>query len=303
MANIININSGANTFVERSPIFNAYMADIREIPLLSREDELKLLYDYHNAETPEDEKLRIRDKLLKHNQRFVVGAVKQYANNDVNLLMELLSEANIAFMEAIEKYDINREKKPRLLSWAAFFIRRDINLYLCKTKSLVRQAYDNLLYAQLVKARNILTQREGREVTDDEIFTYLSEEKNFAISDVNDVRQITMNSIDTSIQEDDDFNVTMSDYNVVTSESNHCEKTFDLLDKKTILTVAMNTLNEKEKRIFNMLYGLDGRVVNETMDTVAAELGCSSERVRQIHTRGLNKMKVKLTKYLKCSYS
>lgn len=299
MANIINLNSGANTYVERSELFNAFMAEIRSIPLLSRTEEEKLLERYKKSDSLEEKRV-IRDTLLKHNQRFVVGAAKQFANNDVEVLLELISEANIAFMDAIDSYDPNKAKT-KLISWASFYMRRAMNAFLIKNKHIIRQSYDSLTHHQLTKARSILTQREEREVTDEEILDYLSNERKLAVSDVRDVRQIQVNSIDMAFQNEDDFNTVLTDYNVITSSNNESERSLSNDDSKVLLDVAMDILDDREKEIFKMLYGLESRMIEESMGTVAKHFNCSSERIRQIHEKGLKKMRDKLSRYLKYS--
>lgn len=299
LGNIINLKSGANTYVERSELYNLYIAEIRNIPLLSRDEEFKLL-DKYKETTNKEEKRNIRDKLLKHNQRFVVGTAKQYANNDVDLLLELISEANIAFMEAIDSYDSSKARI-KLISWAAFYMRRAINIYLYRNKQMIRQAYDGLMHYELVKARSILTQREGREVSDEEILKYMSEERNFTVKKVSDVRQIQVTSIDSTIQEDDDFNNILVDFNNVSSNNNDCEKAMKNSDNKIMLEIAMSVLSNREKEVFNLMYALDGQPTEETMETIADKLDCSLERIRQLHNKGLKKMKEKLATYLKMS--
>lgn len=297
MANIINLNNGATTCVERSALFNAYMADIKNIPLLTKEEEVELLHRYSHADT-QDEKREARDKLLRHNQRFVVGAAKQYANNNVNLLMELLSEGNLAFMEAIETYDASKSKT-RLLSWAAFYLRRSFNIYLYRNRTMVRQPYDGAIHTHLVKARNVLSQREGREVADEEIFQYLTEEKNLGITDLGDVRPVQVKSIDTcQSNTEDDFNATIAEYNSVAVNYNHCENTIRDTDNRTLLDIAFDTLDDREKFIFKKMYALDEEQFEESLEAVGRQVGCTSERVRQIHNQGLKKMKAKLTRYL-----
>lgn len=299
MANVININNIANTYLERSEVYNAYMENIRKIPLLDRDVERRLLIKYSTSKD-EQEKIKIRNTLLKHNQRFVVAAAKLYANNKVDLFLDLLSEANLGFIEAIEAY--NCEKSTiRLLSWAAFYMRRSMNIYLIKHKNLVRQSYDMLMYSQLTKAKTKLLQELQREPSEEEIVNFLAQTKNLTIKDPKDLLQVQVNSIDAPIDEEQ-FNKSIYDYNAVTATSNSSETTIEKHDNKKILQIAMNALSDKEKKIFSMLYGLDGQFSEATIERVAEEFNCTSERIRQIHNKGLVKMATKLKESVELSY-
>lgn len=300
MASILNFNSGANTFLERSNTYNSYMEDIRKIPLLDKEKERKLIVEYATTKD-EKEKIRIRNILVKHNQRFVAAAAKLFANNNVDVFLDLVNEANMAFMKAIDDYD-HRKTNNRLLSWAAWYMRRAMNTYLIKNKNMVRQSYDFLMHNQLTNARRILTQEKQREVTDDEIVEYLSEVKKLPVKDRKDVMQIQVNSIDVPVDDETEYNKYMYDYNISTASKNETYNSIASDDNKVLIKAAMSALNEREKKIFSMLYGLDGQMIESSMDTVAKEINCSNERVRQLHEKGLKKMGERLKEYLKHSY-
>ena len=291
MANVINLNSIANTYLERSRLFMSYMDDIRKIPLLSKEEERSLLTRYRESDC-DDEKIKIRNKLMKHNQLFIASAAKCYANNDVDAFLDLIGEVNLAFAEAIDSYDTTKSKA-KLISWAAFYLRRAANYYNMR-RGMVRLPYNDLLYTHYTKARQVLTQQEGRDVTDEEIFNYLVNVKHLPITDVNDVRQLQVSSIDVPFQDEDDFNIILNDFNTATSSLNHSEKQNNDEDTKTSINNALNCLNDREKEVIRLIYGLDGGKFDHTIESIAGKFECSTERVRQIKMRALKKLKAHL---------
>lgn len=296
MGSVVNILNGSSTAVERSNIYNAFMEDIKTIPLLSKEDESRMLEGYYYS-TDKREKEAIRNTLLKHNQRFVVAIVKQYANGDVDLLMDLISEGNIGFMEAIDKYNPDKYNT-KLISWAVFYIRRAVNTYLYRNKTMVRQAYDGVMYTQLTKARNVLMQRECREVTEEEIFDYLTNEKGIQVGNARDINQVQVSSIDTLAVGEDDYNSVVNDFNVASASQNGSEEAINQSDARVLLDVAMSVLDEREVEIFKMLYGLNGQLIEDSMEAAAEKFKCTAERIRQLHAKGLKKMSHKLKLYL-----
>lgn len=295
MANIINLNNISNTYLERSRLFVSYMTDIKKIPLLSRDEEKTLLKQYQNSSSKE-EKIKIRNKLLKHNQLFIASTAKRYANNDIDAFLDLIGEINLGFIEAIDTYDLTKDTK--LISWASFYLRRAANSYNMR-RSMVRIPYNDILYTHYADARNTLMQEKGREVTNEEIFEYLTQVKNLPITDVNDVRQLQVNSIDETYQDEENFNTVLTEYNTATSSLNDSEKKSDEYDKKIMINLAMNCLNEQEREIIQLSYGLNGEAFENTLETIASKFDCSSERIRQIRLKALKKLEKKLIKYSK----
>ena len=294
MSGIININNISNTYVERSRLYNLYMDDIRKIPLLSKEDEVSLLRQYKNTDS-KDEKIKIRNRLLKHNQLFVASAAKVFASNNVDTLLDLISEGNLGLIEAIESYD-ETKSSVKLISWGSYYVRKYLNRYLLKNRNIVKQPYNDLLYYEYAKARNILVQREGREVTEEEIFEYLSEEKKLPITSSSDVRQLQVNSIDAQIQDDDEFNVIKNEYNSITSTFNESEKNTEKNHVKTMLNIAIDSLDERERGIIRMMYGLNDEMFEKSLNDVAEKFNCTPERIRQLKVNAERKLKHKLSK-------
>lgn len=293
MGHIININYGGTTAVTRSEVYNLYVADTRSYKLLSQEEEKKLLKEYTTI-TDNERKIEIRNTLLNANQRFVIAAAKQYANGDTNVFLDMISEATLGFIEAIERYDFNKVKgDKKLISWAAFYIRRQCNSYLINYRSMIYQSNSHATYHKLAKARSVLSQKLGREATDEEVAEYLVA-SGLPIKDIRDVRKMTVSSIDISTSDEDEFNPSLADFNSSTANNNSYERTVDKSYASEIVYAVLKTLSERDREIIKMLYGLNDENIEYPYEAIAEKMGFSKERIRQIHMDALKKMAVKI---------
>lgn len=296
MASVINITKGVGTAVHRTEGWNIFMDSIRKIPMLNQEQEEELMREYVSS-TNKNRKIEIRNILIQANQRFVVAAAKQYANNDIELLFELISEANLGFAEAIESFDFSKAKeKMRICSWASFYIRRSINQYMQNHGSMVKQTNSVLIGYKLSKVRNILTQEFEREPTDEEILEYFEKNDISLVKDVKDLIKVRVSSVDTFYDNDEDkYDATVADFNSSTASYSDAEQTIENDYTKAIIAKGMSALNEREQKVIKMLYGLGSSTVAYSMEVIAEMFDYSTERIRQIHATALKKMASKLS--------
>lgn len=296
MPNVINISHGANTAVFRTEGLNSYLTDIRKYSVLNKEQEYELLHKFIEA-TDIELKTKIRNELLSANQRFVIAAAKQYANNNVERLLELIGEANIGFIEAIESFDFDKAPEGiRLCSWASFYIKRAINQYLHNHGSLIRQSNTAQMYHKISKIKNILTQKFEREPTDEEVLEYVMADEKMTVKDIRDVMKMQINSVDESFEDDEDsYNKNEIEFNNATFSNSSAEYTVEQDYNKELIKRAMTALSDRDKEIIIMLYGLDdSNPFPMPTDAVAEKLNFTSERIRQIHIAALKKMASKL---------
>lgn len=299
MANVINITSGLSTAFTRSEAYNAYTNDVRGYKVLSPEEEQKLLKEYVSCKN-EKRKLEIRDALLLANQRFIIAAAKQYCQRDTELFLNLLGEANIGFIEAIEKYDFKKIKHDvRLYSWAAWFVRRQINIYMYNQNPMVKQSNNSITHYRLVKVRNTLSQELQREPSEEEVLEYLQKEHDVDIKDVRDVINVRVSSVDTYSDDDEAFNPTLAAFNDATASNNSVEKIDEQNHTKMLIKKGLSGLSEKEKQVIIMMYGLEAPYIESSMSTIASKFGFSEERIRQLHIAALKKMALKIKRVAK----
>ena len=106
MANITKTRI-APTMVERTENSKRYFTEVRKYNVLTKEEEVEWFDKYHK-ETDPKEKQKIRDFLINVNLRYAVRIARQYAINGDNV-EDLISEANIGLIQAVEKFDSNRD--------------------------------------------------------------------------------------------------------------------------------------------------------------------------------------------------
>lgn len=101
-----------------------YYAEICKEPFLSKDEEVALFTKYNDPETTEEEKSKIKDRIIKANLRFAFKQAKNYSRYEPSLFAELISAANEGLMVGFEKYDFNRDIK--FLSYAGWWVLQRI---------------------------------------------------------------------------------------------------------------------------------------------------------------------------------
>jgi RNA polymerase sigma-32 factor len=138
--------------------FNKYLVEISKYPLLSGEEELRLIKDYRKSKD-----IKIAHKLITSNLRIVVKIALQYRNYGIRL-EDLIQEGNIGLMTAVEKYD--PKKGRRLVYYAAWWIKSYIQRFVIKNHSLVKigtTQTQRRLFGSIAKARSKLSHQYKQE--------------------------------------------------------------------------------------------------------------------------------------------
>jgi len=118
--------------LESSDALDYYLAQLRETPLLTKEQEEELFARLHNADDMDAAR-----KLVMSHLRFVVHIAKTYKGYGLPLL-DIIQEGNIGLMKAVKKFDPS--KKVRLLSFAIYWIRAEIHEFVLKNWRIVKVA-------------------------------------------------------------------------------------------------------------------------------------------------------------------
>jgi RNA polymerase sigma factor, sigma-70 family len=118
--------------LESSDGLNYYLTQLRETPLLSKEQEEELFYRLQNSEDMDAAR-----KLVMSHLRFVVHIAKTYKGYGLPLL-DIIQEGNVGLMKAVKKFDPN--KKVRLLSFAIYWIRAEIHEFVLRNWRIVKVA-------------------------------------------------------------------------------------------------------------------------------------------------------------------
>jgi RNA polymerase primary sigma factor len=265
-----------------------YMQQMGKYPMLSPEEEKELAI---RAKQGDKEALK---KLVEGNLRFVVSIAKNFMGWGVPLT-DLIAAGNLGLIEAAKRFD--PDKNVKFISYAVWWIRQAIMQTIFQQTGAVRiPVKESLFIAKVKETYEKLKEELGREPTEEEIAKRL----NTSVKKVKNTLSIVRLpiSLDMPLGEGGEEDFTLLD---VLSKKGTEDIEKELIEE-TIhkeLESMLDVLDEREKEIIKMRYGLDGEEP-KTLEEVGEKLGISRERVRQLEQRALKKLKaVALKEHLK----
>lgn len=268
--------SGLEEIAINDPV-RMYLKEIGRIPLLKREEEIML------AQKTEAGDKRAKDKLTQSNLRLVVSIAKKYMGRGMSFL-DLIQEGNKGLIRAVEKYDWTKGYK--FSTYATWWIRQAI------TRAIADQARTIRIPVHMVETINklIRTQRKlmqdlGREPTDEEVGNELelTEER---VREILKISQKTT-SLETPIGDDEDS--LLGDFIADEGQVSPYEATTKQLMLENVEEV-LATLTDREAKVLKMRFGLHGAKAL-TLEEVGREFGVTRERIRQIESKALRKLR------------
>jgi RNA polymerase primary sigma factor len=287
-----------------------YLKEISRVPLLTRPEEVALaqrieagclaageLLDARTAGTLEsmspDQRRHLaavvrdgkdaRAHLTQANLRLVVSIAKRYANRGLPLL-DLIQEGNLGLMRAVEKFDYSKGFK--FSTYATWWIRQAV------TRAIADQGRTIRIPVHMVEAINrvLLVQRQlsqdlEREPSIEEVAAVVD----LAPERVRDMLRMAQDplSLDQSVGESD--GVSLSDFIAdVDSEAPAESAARRMLNDTLAETLA--ELSEREQEVVRMRFGLDDGQPH-TLEEVGRHFGVTRERIRQIESKTLAKLR------------
>jgi RNA polymerase sigma-32 factor len=260
----------------------SYLIQINQFPLLTQEEEFELAVKYRKYND-----IQAAQKLITSNLRFVVKVAFEYKSYGVKLL-DLIQEGNIGLMMAVKKFD--PYKGYRFISYAIWWIRAYIQNFIIKTWSLVKigttQAQKKLFY-KIGKVRKAL-ESNGE---DEKKYELLAKDLDVAKKDIIEMEQ-RMSSRDLSLDAPFDEGQELTHLDLLREETPNQEEVFAQAEEKKIrereVLNAMKRLNEKETYVIKNRIMADSPL---TLQEIGDHLKLSRERVRQIESEALRKLK------------
>lgn len=250
--------------------------------MISVEEEVNLTVRIKNGDT------KALEKLVVANLRFVVSVAKQYQNKGLSF-SDLINEGNIGLVKAATKFD--ETKGFKFISYAVWWIRQSITQAISEKTRLVRLPINKLSsISKITKAIPYLEQEFEREPTNREIADYLElKEEEISTASYISKRQI---SFDAPIYENSESEINLYD---IIQTSSIPSPDHDIMKESCSINInrALNKLSKREASILTMSFGL-GNSPSHTLHDIAIKYEMTSERVRQIRSRGLHKLKTML---------
>ena len=253
-----------------------YLNDISKQPLLTAEEEVKLAQRIHNDDR------EALERLVCANLRFVVSVAKQYQNQGLTL-PDLINEGNIGLIKAAEKFDETRGFK--FISYAVWWIRQSILQALAEQSRMVRLPLNQVSAVSRINKLIMKFEQEHERKPSAYELSELIDETPEKIRDSLRANGRPM-SINAPLGEGDDSTLLE-----VISDENTPQADRGMLDKSlaTEIERMLDTLDEREKTIVEMCFGINNREM--TLEEISEKFGLSRERVRQIREKALLKLR------------
>lgn len=269
-------------YTEKTPyddenVLSIYLREINQIDLLTRDEE----NDYaRRAAKGEPEAI---EKLIKANLRFVVNVAKKYQKQGLPL-SDLINEGNIGLMNAIERYDV--DKGYHFISYAVWWIRQAILKAICEKSRMIRLPLNRANeLVQIQKASKALQSEKGEDPDISEIARATNMKDDHVVSLMNISRDLI--SLETPVYAEKgtsqlaDF---IEDEDYKTPDAVAIENSL-----KDDINSILATLSEKESKIIQYRYGLNGHMPLSLKD-IGDKYNLTKERIRQIEKKAIKRL-------------
>lgn len=254
-----------------------YLKEIGTVPLLTAEEELELA----KRKALGDESAKRR--LIEANLRLVVSIAKRYTGRGMTFL-DLVQEGNLGLIKGVEKFD--HEKGYKLSTYATWWIRQSV------TRALADQARTIRVPVHMVETINKMSKMQRKLTLDlgyEPSIPELAKALDMTEEKVMEIMQIAREpaSLETPIGEEDDSNLGdfVPDTTVLTPEQN-----VESVMLREHIDALLSDLKERERQVIVLRFGLeDGHP--RTLEEVGKEFNVTRERIRQIESKALRKLR------------
>ncbi len=260
----------------------------KKAAILEKDEEFELINDWRDNKTP-----RSLQKILNSYLRLAVSYARKYSSYGLPL-DDLIHEGVLGIMHALEKFDTSKDF--RLSTYASWWIRASIQDYILKNWSVVRTgstASQKALFFNLKKIKQQIND-VSRE--------FMGQEEINKVSNMLNVKSLEVQNMESRLTGGDLHlnqkvdNETENDLmSLLADERQNPEESFEEFNDKSIkkdfINKAIDTLNEREKTIIRLRKFREKSI---TLDELGQKLKISKERVRQIETKALEKLKKSL---------
>ncbi|MFJ5799962.1 RNA polymerase sigma factor [Streptomyces decoyicus] len=287
-----------------SDLFRQYLREIGRIPLLTAAEEVELARRVEAGLFAEEKLTNTPDlssqlafdldklvvlgrmakrRLIEANLRLVVSVAKRYVGRGLTML-DLVQEGNLGLIRAVEKFDYARGYK--FSTYATWWIRQAMSRALADQARTIRVPVHVVeLINRVVRVQRRMLQERGCEPTPEEVAAHLdlTEER------VSEVLRLAQEPVSLHAPVGEEEDVALGDLIEDGDAASPVESAAFLLLREH-LDAVLSTLGERERKVVQLRYGLaDGRP--RTLEEIGRIFGVTRERIRQIESKTLNKLR------------
>ena len=238
-----------------------YLQEIGRFHVLEPEEEAELAKRIRNGDE------EAKEKLVMCNLRFVVSVAKQYQSSGLPL-DDLINEGNLGLIKAAECFD--ETKGFKFISYAVWWIRQSILQAVSDHARLIRLPMNRITAInKLNRCYSRLEQQFQRPPTDEEI----ADQMNVTLKEVKE-----------------NMKLSLSDVYIVPEDAANPANALERESLRKDLKRAFTILSEQEARILTMFYGLEDSQPM-TLEEISRALGMTTERIRQVKAKAIQKLK------------
>ena len=272
----INATDASKNAAMDDPV-KVYLKEIGRVPLLTPEEEIELAIRISEGDE------EAKKKLAESNLRLVVSIAKRYVGRGMQFL-DLIQEGNLGLIKAVDKFDYTKGFK--FSTYATWWIRQAITRAIADQARTIRIPVHMVeTINKLVRVQRQLLQELGRDPTPEEI----GKEMGLEPERIREIQKISQEpvSLETPIGEEEDSQLGdfIEDENAVAPPD---AASFVMMQEQ--IGAMLDKLAERERKVIEMRFGLaDGHP--RTLEEVGREFGVTRERIRQIESKTLARLR------------
>ncbi len=273
-----------------------YLREIGKVPLLSYDEEVGFairvqrgLVEIKKPHAQRNKRIindgvEAQKRLTEANLRLVVSVAKKFVGRGMSLL-DLIQEGNIGLLRAVEKFDYTKGYK--FSTYATWWIRQAISRSIADQSRTIRVPVHMVeTINKMMRITRRLTQELGRDPLPEEIAL----EMNISPEKVREIVKVNQEpvSLETPIGEEDDSHLSdfLEDHTSLTPPEAATKK---ILREQVDEVLA--ALTDRERKVLQLRFGLDG-TKGRTLEEVGREFRVTRERIRQIESKALRKLRM-----------
>jgi RNA polymerase primary sigma factor len=276
--------------IDSDPI-RAYLQEIGRIPLLTGEEEVILAKRIKKGDK------KAKEYLTTSNLRLVVSIAKKWVRKGSLDLLDLIQEGNLGLMRAVDKFDYKKGYK--FSTYATWWIRQAITRAIADQERTIRIPVHMIeTIHQMQKIRGKLAIELQRNPRPEEIAKAMGK----TVEQVQEILKISQypTSLSTPVGDDGSNANTIADF--IADENTPQPEDIanrDYLSKQ--IQEVLSTLSDRERKVIELRFGLQDGVAR-TLEEVGREFKVTRERIRQIESKALKKLKNKEVERLLTDY-